>query len=199
MRGIVVLAVAFAVPACGSVNNDERVSTGNISYYTASDNTDTHNSGMSPLGDGSASHRPAAAVKFTLEFYPLTIKSVDIYLMNDTGSDQMFNIRGITGDLLSEIDLFNPVLNQTIEQTSICTKKTIVIPETVISTGSFYIAVQWITKPLISDIGNNSFRLCADSQNDHPNTNFVRINTWDTLEFVSNRIGDLAISVNYSH
>jgi hypothetical protein len=75
---------------------------------------------------------------------------------------------------------------------------TINIPATTISSGSFYIAVEWVTKPLSADSGNNSFFLCTDSHLDYLNTNFIRFeSTWETFESISATGGDIGILVNY--
>ena len=193
---IILICVLIFIFGCnnGGGSNDTSNS-GTIGYYTVGE-SGTHSS---PWGDGSLSDRPAMAVKFTPSSYPLTIKSVTIYAINNTGVDQMFNVYGFS-DLSTETDIFTPVLNQSIPDTgsSSAYEMTINIPATTISSGSFYIAVEWVTKPLSADSGANSFFLCTDSHLDYLNTNFIRFeSTWDTYESISATGGDIGILVNY--
>ena len=170
---IILVCVLIFIFGCnkGGGSNDTSNS-GTIGYYTVGE-SGTHSS---PWGDGSSSQQPAMAVKFTPSSYPLTIKSVTIYAINNTGADQMFNVYGFS-DLFTETDIFTPVLNQSIPDTgsSSAYEETINIPATTISSGSFYIAVEWVTKPLSADSGANSFFLCTDSHLDYLNTNFITI------------------------
>jgi hypothetical protein len=193
---IILICVLIFIFGCnkGGGSNDTSNS-GTIGYYTVGE-SGTHSS---PWGDGSSSQQPAMAVKFTPSSYPLTIKSVTIYAINNTGADQMFNVYGFS-DLSTETDIFTPVLNQSIPDTgsSSAYEETINIPATTISSGSFYIAVEWVTKPLSADSGTNSFFLCTDSHLDYLNTNFIRFeSTWETYESISATGGDIGILVNY--
>lgn len=193
---IILVCVLIFIFGCnkGGGSNDTSNS-GTIGYYTVGE-SGTHSS---PWGDGFSSQQPAMAVKFTPSSYPLTIKSVTIYAINNTGADQMFNVYGLS-DLFTETDIFTPVLNQSIPDTgsSSAYEETINIPATTISSGSFYIAVEWVTKPLSADSGANSFFLCTDSHLDYLNTNFIRFeSTWETYESISATGGDIGILVNY--
>ena len=123
-----------------------------------------------------------------------------IYAANNTGADKMFNLYGFSEDLSAETEIFSTVQNRSIPDTGTsCLKKTIDIPATTISSGSFYIAVEWVTKPLSSVSGSNSFFLCTDSHLDYTNTNFIRFTgtTWSSTESISATAGDLGILVNY--
>ena len=173
----------------------EGINSGTISYFTAGQN----GTNVSPWGDGSLSQRPAMAVKFTPASYPVTITSVTIYAKNNTGSDQMFNLYGFS-ELSTETAIFSPVQNQSIPDTGTSNlKKSISIPATTISSGSFYIAVEWVTRPLTSSSGANAFFLCTDSHLDYATTSFIRFvgTTWSSLESTSATTGDLGILVNY--
>jgi hypothetical protein len=148
---------------------------------------------------GRSSDRPAMAVKFTPASYPLTIKSVTIYAINHTGTEQMFNLYGFS-ELSTETNIFSSVLDQSIPDTGSSSyyEKTIDIPETTISSGSFYIAVEWVTKPLSAVSGTNSFFLCTDSKLDYINTNFMRFeSSWENYESINATGGDIGILVNY--
>ena len=139
------------------------------------------------------------AIKFSPLSYPVTITSVTIYAVNNTGSNQYFNIYGYS-DLLAETQIFNAVLNNSIPDTGTSPLAiTINIPATTITSGSFYIAVGWVTKPLASVSGaNTSF--------------YTQIVTWIFLiqailvhqaqpgrhwKSVSSTAGDLGLVVNY--
>jgi hypothetical protein len=139
------------------------------------------------------------AVEFTPLSYPVTITSVTIYAVNNTGSDQYFNIYGYS-DLLSETQIFDAVLHNSIPATDTSPQAiTVNIPATTINSGSFYIAVGWVTKPLSSVSGANSFFLHTDSHMDYPNTSYFSTSssTWSTLESISSTAGDLGIVINY--
>jgi hypothetical protein len=189
------LMVVAGLYACGGSGSNTTPNGGTISYYTVGES----GTNSSPWGDGSLSATPAMAVKFTPVTYPLTITSVTIYVLNNTGSDQMFNLNGFS-DLPTETEIFSPVQNQSIPNTGTsCLKETVNIPATTISSGSFYIAVEWITKPLSSSSGSNSFFLCTDSHLDYTNTNYWRFTgtTRETSESTSAKSGDFGIVVNY--
>ncbi len=169
---------------------------GTISYYTVGEN----GTRSSPWGDGSLTHRPAMAVKFTPTSYPITITSVDIYAVNNTDSDMLFNLYGFSENLSVETEIFTPVRNQIISKNhTSCSKTTITIPATTISSGSFNIAVEWVTKPLSLVSGANSFFLCRDRTLKYRNRSFFRFSgtTWLNVENVSTANGDLGILVNY--
>lgn len=190
---VCVMMIIMGLLACSKSNDTTSLST--MGYYTIGEN----GTYASPWGDGSASHRPAMAVKFTPSSYPVTIKSVTVYAINNTGSDLLFNVYGFS-DLSAETDIFTPVTDQSIPDTgtSAYYEKTIDIPDTAISSGSFYIAVEWVTKPLGAVSGTNSFFLCTDSSLDYLNTNFIRFtSTWETYESVTATGGDIGIIVNY--
>jgi hypothetical protein len=197
MRVVFCLMVATGLCACGGGGEEGRPisKSGTIGYYSVGQ----AGGSSSPWGDGSSSHRPAMTVKFTPTFYPVTIKSVTIYARNNTGSDQMFNLYGFS-ELSTETDIFSPVLNQSIPDTGAsCFGKTINMDATAISSGSFYMAVEWVTKPLSSDSGANSFFLCTDGHLDYTNTSFFRFTgtAWSSIESISATSGDLGILVNY--
>jgi len=119
---------------------------------------------------------------------------------NNTGVDQSFNLYAYS-DLTSESSLFAPLLNQVIPDTGTSyIAKTIKIPGTLISSGSFYIAVEWVTKPLDSLSGANSFFMLTDANPDYADRNFVRYDsTWYSYASMRNTggRGDLGIVVNY--
>lgn len=189
------LLFVFGVCACGGGGNSNVSANGTISHIAVGQNGIT----TSPWGDGSLSQHPAMAVKFTPTTYPMTITSVTIYPKNNTGTDQKFNLYGFS-DLASENQIFSPVLNQSIQDTGTSyTAKTISIPATTITSGSFYIAVEWVTKPLTSASGTNTFLLRTDGHLDFTNTSFVRYtgSIWSSLESVNAMAGDLGIAVNY--
>lgn len=195
-RVVVFFLVATGLCACGEGGEvaGSRPS-GSIRYYAVGQN----GADSSPWGDGSAFQRPAMAVKFTPRSYPVTITSVTIYATNNTGSDQAFNLHGFN-NLSTEARIFDPVMNQSLPVTGTSsTARTVNIPATTISSGSFYVAVEWVTKPLTSVSGANSFFLRTDSQLDLANTNFIRYSgtTWSTLESKNAAAGDLGIFVNY--
>lgn len=195
LKPLFIFALILGLCSCGG---DESITTSNhgtIGYYTVGQ------SGIncSPWGDGSSSQQSAMAVKFTPLSYPVTITSVTIYAVNNTGSNQYFNIYGYS-DLLAETQIFNAVLNNSIPDTGTSPLAiTINIPATTITSGSFYIAVGWVTKPLSSVSGANTFFLHTDSHMNFLNTSYYSISssTWSTLESVSSTAGDLGIVVNY--
>jgi hypothetical protein len=192
------IMITMALFACSKGGSDNTSGGGTIGSYTVGEN----GTASSPWGDGSASQHPSTAVKFTPSSYPVTIKSVTIYAVNNTGMDQMFNLYGFS-DLSAETDMFSPVLNQSIPDngSTSCSssyEKTVTIPATTITSGSFYIAMEWVTKPLGSASGTNSFFLCTDSSLDYINTNFMRFETsWETYESLTATGGDMGIIVNY--
>jgi len=193
---IVCLLALLGFLGCGGGGSSNSSAGGAIGYYTAGE------SGIvsSPWGDGTLTHRPAMAVKFTPPFYPITITSVTIYTVNETGSDQTFNLYGFGENLSMETEIFSPVLNQNIANSGIsCVRKTVSIPSTTITSESFHIAVEWITKPLTTVSGSNSFFLCTDSTRNYANVNFFRFigTTWVNSETISATGGDIGISVNY--
>ncbi|GFO66899.1 hypothetical protein GMLC_04780 [Geomonas limicola] len=194
-RDFFCLLLAFSLNACGGGQNGGSASSGTIRNFSVGQN----GTFTSPWGDGSASLQPAMAVKLTPSFYPVTFTSVTIYPSNTTGSDQAFNVRGFS-DLSAQTEMFPPVLNQAIPDTGgAYAAKTITIPPTTISSGSFYIAVEWVTKPLASASGSNAFFLRTDSHLDAGNASFVRYagSTWSSLESISAGAGDLGILANY--
>ncbi len=167
---------------------------GTISNFTVGQN----GTSTSPWGDGTASDQPAMAVQLTAPSYPVTLTSVTIYASNNTGSDQFFNLYGYS-DLTTLTQIFSPMMNQAIPNTGTGHfAETIAIPPTTISSGSFYIVVEWVTKPLVAQSGHNAFFLQTDSHMDHPNTSFMRFTTtWEPLESVSATAGDLGIFASY--
>lgn len=192
-RIVMCLMVTAGICACGGGDGASDVRT--LGYYTAGQN----GTNVSPWGDGSSSANPAMAVKFTPAAYPLTVRSVTIYATNNTGSPQQFNLYGYS-DLAAETPLFSPVPNQSLPYTGTSkTAVTVNIPDTVITSGSFYIAVEWVTKPLSSASGTNAFFLCTDSAPDYPGTSFIRFSgtSWESLESASATAGDLGIVVHY--
>lgn len=194
VKGAISLMIATGLCACGGGTSNSNTNNGTIGYYTIGQLATM----SSPWGDGSSSHRPAMAVKFTPDSYPVNIISVTIYAKNSTGTDQFFNLHGYS-DLSTEANIFNSVANQSIPVTgSTHVVKTINVPATTISGGSFYIAIEWVTKPLSSLSGTNSFYLITDSQLDYPNRNFMRFgSTWTSFESMINvTAGDVGILVN---
>lgn len=192
---VVLLIVAAGLCSCGGGSSSSLSYFGTISYYSIAENGTT----TSPWGDGSASQRPAMAVKFTPDHYPMTLTSVTIYPANNTGTAQMFNLYGFS-DLSTETQIFSPVLNQSIPDTgTLRAGKTVNVPPTTIISGSFYIAVEWVTKPLTSASGANTFFLRTDSHLDYINTNYVRFSgtTWSSLESKNTTAGDLGIFANF--
>jgi hypothetical protein len=196
VAAVVLLFAVAILTSCGGGDSGGTTTSGTLAYYSAGQN------GMlrSPWGDGSSSDQPAVAVEFTPASYPITIRSVTVFAKNNTGVDQPFNLYGYT-DLTSASNLFNPVLNQTIPDTgSSYVAKTVDIPPTPITSGSFYIAVEWVTKPLSSLGGTNSFFMLTDSNPDYMDRNFVRAgSTWYSYASMRNTggSGDLGIVVNY--
>ena len=202
---IFALSISVLFTGCGgsgdSSGKSGSVDTGRgygsvLGYYTVGENGIS----CSPWGDGSSNHRPAMAVKFTPPSYPITITSVTIYAKNNTGVSQAFNLYGFSDDLSAETEIFSSVQNQSIPNTgSLCLPTTISIPAMAISSGTFNIAVEWVTKPLASLSGSNSFFLCTDSTLNYTNTSFFRYtgSTWVPLESVSVGGGDLGILINY--
>jgi len=76
--------------------------------------------------------------------------------------------------------------------------KNIKIPDTLISSGSFYVAVEWVTKPLDSLSGANSFFMLTDANMDYPDRNFIRYgSTWSSYPSRNPGHGDFGIVVNY--
>lgn len=194
MRVVACFMLAFGLGACGGGQGSD-ASSGTIRNFTVGQN----GTFSSPWGDGTASQRPAMAVKITPPSYPVTLTSVTIYPNNNTGSDQGFTVRGFS-DLTTETDLFPPVQNLTIPDTGTTyAAKTITIPPTTISSGSVYLVVEWVTKPLASASGTNTFSLRTDNQLDVSNASFIRFSgtTWSSLESVSASSGDLGIIANY--
>jgi len=192
-RIVMCLMVASGIGACGGGDSASDVRT--LGYYTAGQS----GTSVSPWGDGSSSANPAMAVKFTPAAYPLTARSVTLYATNNTGSAQQFNLYGYS-DLAAETPLFSPVLNQSVPYTGTSkTAVTVTISDTAITSGSFYIAVEWVTKPLSSVSGANAFFLCTDSTLDYPSTGFIRFSgtTWASLESTSAIAGDPGIVVHY--
>jgi hypothetical protein len=192
---VVCLIVMIGFYACGGGGSSNTPNSGTIRYYTVGES----GTNSSPWGDASSSQRPAMAVKFTPTSYPLTITSITIYPRNNTGFDQMFNLYGFS-ELSTETEIFSSVQNQIIPDTGTSyIGKTINIPATTISSGSFYIAVEWVTKPLASASGTNSFFIRTDSHLDYTNTSYCRFTgtTWSSLESISATAGDLGIFVNY--
>lgn len=196
VKGVMSLMIVGCLCACGdSATFTGSTIGGTIGYYT----TGQLATMSSPWGDGSSSHRPAMAVKFTPDSYPVNISSVTIYAKNNTGTDQNFNLYGYN-NLSTEANIFNPMLNQIIPVTgSSYTAKTVNIPATTISGGSFYIVVEWVTKPLASLSGANSFFVITDSRLDYPDRNFMRFgDTWTSFESMTNvTAGDVGIVVKY--
>jgi len=195
LKVFICLTVAAGLCACGGGGNSNTSNNGTINKFTVGQN----GINSSPWGDGSSSQRPAMAVKFTPASYPVTITSVTIYAKNNTGADQLFNLYGFS-DLSTEAVIFTPALNQSIADTGTSNLgKTISIPATTISSGSFYIAVEWVTKPLSATSGANAFFLCTDGHLDYANTSFVRYSgtTWSSLESINTTSGDLGILVNF--
>jgi len=195
LEALLVSLLMLGLCGCGDNGNNPSSNHGTIAYYTAGQS----GTNCSPWGDGSASDQPAMAVEFTPPSYPLTISSVTIYAVNNTGSIQYCNIYGYS-DLSTETSIFNPVLNNSIPDTGSSPQAiTINIPTTTITSGSFYIAVGWVTKPLSSVSGANAFFLHTDSHMDYPNTSYISTSSsaWSTLESVSSSAGDLGIEVNY--
>jgi hypothetical protein len=200
-RGVAILLAATALCSCGRGTESAggSAATGIDYYIVGQSGTMT-----SPWGDGSSSHQPAVAVKFTPASYPVTIKSVTIYANNSTGSSQLFNVYGYP-DLAAPTQSLQPLLFPTVLNQSLPDKgssyiaKTVAVPETTITTGSFYIAVEWGTKPLNSASGANSFFILSDSRIDYPRTNFIRFGTtWSAIESTPGvTSGDLGIVVNY--
>jgi hypothetical protein len=169
---------------------------GTIGNYTADEN----GTKSSPWGDGSSAARPAMAVKFTPSSYPVTIKSVSVYVANNSGSDRTFNLYGFSENLAAETKIFTPLQNQVVPETgNSCLERHIPIPETTITSGSFHIAVEWNTKPLSASSGNNSFFLCTDSHLDNFSTNFWRFTgtAWTGTEATAASSGDFGILANY--
>lgn len=193
MRVATLLVVATALCSCGSDVKESTNTSGVIDYYAIGDAATM----SSPWGDGSASHRPAEAVKFTPTSYPFTIRSVTIYAKNNTGYPQLFNLYGYS-DLTQETDLFAPVLQAIPETGTSYTAKTVSVPETTIAAGSFYIAVEWLTKPLDSVSGANSFYILTDGLLNYPQRSFMRFgDTWTDLGSMTNvTAGDFGIVVN---
>jgi hypothetical protein len=196
-RGFFSLIVATALTACGGgTSSDSNINGGIIGQYTVGQLATL----SSPWGDGSAAHHPAEAVKFTPSSYPVTITSVTIYAKNNTGTDQLFNLYGYS-DLASETGLFGPLTNQIIPDTGTSfIAKTVNIPRTTITSGDFYVAVEWVTKPLFSVLGTNSFFIITDNRLDFPASNFMRFSgtTWNSFASLrNNSAGDLGIIVNY--
>lgn len=188
--------VTTALCSCGNDAAPQSTTASGVIDYYQIDHPATMSS---PWGDGSSSHRPAEAVRFTPASYPFTIRSVTVYAKNNTGYPQSFNLYGYS-DLEQESDLFAPVLNQTLPDTgSSYIAKTVSVPETTVSAGNFYIAVEWVAKPLSSESGANSFYILTDGQLDYPQANFIRFgNTWTSLASMTNvTAGDLGIVVNH--
>jgi hypothetical protein len=195
VRVVICLTIAVGLCACGGEGNSNTSNNGTINKFTINQN----GINSSPWGDGSLSQRPAMAVKFTPASYPVTITSVTIYAKNNTGADQLFNLYGFS-ELSTEAVIFTPVQNQSIPDTGTSNwGKTISIPATIISSGSFYIAVEWVTKPLATTSGANAFFLCTDNHLDYANTSFVRYSgtNWSNLESINTTSGDLGILVTY--
>jgi len=196
VRIVLCVVLTTMLSACGGGGDDGDTSnSGTVGYFTVGEDGVR----SSPWGSGNAFSRPAMAVKFTPTSYPVTITSVTIYPVNNTGMDQLFNLFGLS-DLSAETDLFSPVLGQVIPDTgNSYFAKTIDIPPTTISSGSFYIAVEWVTKPLSAVSGANSFFLRTDSRLDHLDTNFMRSSAiWRSYESVSTKGGgDTGILVNH--
>jgi hypothetical protein len=195
LKALLLLSLATGLCACGSGENSSTSSHGTLGLFTAGQTGEN----SSPWGDGSVSQRPAMAVKFTAASYPVTITSVTIYAVNNTGSEQVFNVHGFS-DLSTETEIFPSVQNNILPDNGTSPQlKTISIPATTISSGSFYIAVEWMTKPLTSVSGANAFFLRTDSHLDFPSASYFRFSgtTWSTVESVSATAGDLGIVVNY--
>jgi hypothetical protein len=194
---IVTLLMPYYFLSCNGNDEDDNTKSGSgiLGYYTVGQ----IGTNISPWGDGSSSHKPAVAVKITPQAYPITINSVNIYVQNTTGSNQMFNLRAFSENLSSETDLFSPKLNEIIPNTGTTyIKMSISIPSTVISSGSFYIVIEWVNKPLNASSGSNSFFLCTDTSNT-TNTNYWRYagTMWETTESIGAPCGDFGIEVNY--
>lgn len=190
------LILATALTACGGGTSSDSNVSGIIGQYTVGQLSTL----SSPWGDGSAAHQPAVAANFTPSSYPVTIKSVTIYAQNNTGTDQMFNLYGYS-DLASGTELFGHLTNQIIPVTGTSyIAKTVNIPPTTITNGNFYIAVEWVTKPLSSVFGANSFYVITDNHLDYPTSNFMRFSAtpWNSFASLRNTTaGDLGIVVTY--
>lgn len=195
LRMAICFMSAIGLCACGGGEGSSTAANGTLGYYAVGES----GTRSSPWGDASAVHKPAMAVKFTPSSYPVTITSVTIYAVNNTGADQLFNVYGFDENLSTETTIFSTVTDQVLlNNGTSCFQKTVNIPATTISSGSFHIAIEWVTKPLTSVSGANAFFLCTDSALNHTNTSFFRYvgNTWVPLESISATGGDLGILVN---
>jgi hypothetical protein len=97
LKSLFILALTSGLCSCGGDGSGNTSNHGAIGYYTVGQS----GTNCSPWGDGSSTDQPAMAVKFTPLSYPVTITSVTIYAVNNTGSNQYFNIYGYS-DLLAE-------------------------------------------------------------------------------------------------
>jgi hypothetical protein len=169
--------------------------------YTLSYNNGVMAGGTSPWGDGSDSHKPKLAVRFTPTSYPSTLEQVDIYLLNQSGQDQILDIHGYMdkNGIPEESSSLFDVTGQTVKQTSEAGAwGNYEVPKTQITDDSFWIVIEWGTKPLKSEQGKNSFYIGFDNPLDYNDRN-LRMATsdigWVSFPSVSATMGDAMVNV----
>ncbi len=165
-----------------------------------------HHDGSSQTGYFSpwmnaATDHAEIAVRFTPTSYPATLKTVRVRISNVVaGKDVPFDLRGYAdgGAAPSDTELFTvspkPVAKDQLEDWLDVT-----VPDTLISSGSFWIGVTWDPAPLASNQGADSFFLRPDATLDAPDDHMVRGDTWITFTDAKFPIGDLLIEAIVEH
>jgi len=166
-----------------------------------SNNNGVFAGGTSPWGDGTDSHTPKLAVKFTPSSSLSSLEQVDIYLLNQSGQDQKLDIHGYKDKdgIPDESSSLLDVLGQTVKQTSEAGAwGNYKVPKTAITDDSFWIVIEWETKPLKSEQGKNSFFIGFDNPLDNNDRNLRMAYSekgWVNFPSVSENMGDAMVNV----
>jgi hypothetical protein len=162
------------------------------------DGTSTGN--FSPWVNAATDHSEIA-VRFTPSSYPATLKTVRLRIANTVaGTDVPFDLRGYAdgGTAPSDTVLFT-VSPKPVAKDQLDDWLDVAVPDTEISSGSFWIGVQWDPAPVASNQGADSFFLRPDVALDAPDDHVVRGDSWITFTAAKFPIGDLLIEAIVEH
>ncbi len=197
---VVLLITSFFLSSCIDNSDDSPtndVLTDTLIYYDETQNTSWGN----PWGDGTESHLPMLAVKFTPTSYPATLTKVEFFVVNATGSSKLFDLHGfsdgIDGDPDETSEIFTSITEQTVPATSSGEWVTVTLQNTIINSGSFWIAMEWKTKPLEAQSGQNSYYVGYDGSKEYQSR--LRFLFTNDYSWGDGPEGDMKVKLTYNY
>lgn len=154
----------------------------------------------SPWGNQSEIHQPKVGVVFDATKQFGTLDKIRVYLKNKSDKTQTFNLYVYRHNKDASIHdvLITKALNQKVKHNFNFVPITIDVPNVLINDETFFVVIEWNTKPDKSQKGNNSFKIATDGNLNYEGNFMCWINNeWKNSSELKKRQGDFLITAMF--